>query len=94
MAQAENLKQERGVNAPFFNMVSRFFLEELMLDAMMKMDDKSLPSEIRRASRARFGHIQKRLSALGSADLMSGMCYDEEDDYSRGRAVLKGYSEI
>lgn len=66
-------------------MVSRWFLEELMNDAMEKMDDKSIDFETRRRARARFGVIQKRLSAIVG---------DEEDDYASGRANLIGYSEI
>lgn len=65
-------------------MASLEYLREEMASALAIMDDKSKPSEVRRAARARFWHCEKRVGAMERG----GFSEDDPGHY------MLGYSEI
>lgn len=65
-------------------MASLEYLREEMASALAIMDDKSKPTEVRRAARARFWHCEKRVGTMERGGFT-------EDDPGH---FMPGYSEL
>lgn len=73
-------------------MASLEYLREEMAAAFVAMDDKSKPSEYRRAARARFWHLEKRVGTMERGGLEEDNGEDWNPVTPAGWPLL-GYSE-